>query len=105
MDTDVPGFGVPRTLIGTIGLLGGAIVMAIVWLAVRARRRPVVSGMEEMVGALAVATTDFDEHGQVLIHGEIWQAQAATPVCKDQELRVTAVSGLNLTVEPTESQE
>jgi membrane-bound serine protease (ClpP class) len=105
MDTDIPGFGVPRTLIGSIGLLGGGVVMAIVWLAVRARRRPVVSGMEEMVGALAVAAADFDEHGQVLVHGEIWQAHSDVPVRKDQPLRVTAASGLTLSVEPAESKE
>jgi membrane-bound serine protease (ClpP class) len=105
MDTDIPGFGVPRTLIGSIGLLGGGVVMAIVWLAVRARRRPVVSGMEEMVGALAVAAADFDEHGQVLVHGEIWQAHSDEPVRKDQPLRVTAASGLTLSVEPAESKE
>ncbi len=105
MDTDIPGFGVPRTLIGSIGLLGGGIVMAIVWLAVRARRRPVVSGMEEMVGALAVAAADFDEHGQVLVHGEIWQAHSDEPVRKDQPLRVTAANGLTLSVKPAESKE
>ncbi|UCC15829.1 MAG: nodulation protein NfeD [Gammaproteobacteria bacterium] len=103
MDTDVPGFGISRTLIGSIGLVGGGIVMAIVWLAVRARRRPVVSGMEQMIGAIAVASTDFDGTGHVLVHGEIWQATCASPVHKGQKLRITDASGLDLSVEPLDS--
>ena len=103
MDTDVPGFGISRTLIGSIGLVGGGIVMAIVWLAVRARRRPVVSGMEQMIGAIAVASSDFDKTGHVLVHGEIWQATSASPVRKGQKLRITDAKGLDLSVEPLDS--
>jgi membrane-bound serine protease (ClpP class) len=103
MDTDVPGFGISRTLIGSIGLVGGGIVMAIVWLAVRARRRPVVSGMEQMIGAIAVASSDFAETGHVLVHGEIWQATSTRPVRKGQKLRITDAKGLDLSVEPLDS--
>ena len=100
MDTDVPGFGVPMTLIGGIGLLGGGMVMAIVWLAVRARRRPVVTGQEEMLSAVGEAVADFSDRGYVLVHGELWQATTPRPVRKGQKLRVRKVDGLLLTVEP-----
>jgi membrane-bound serine protease (ClpP class) len=100
MDTDVPGFGIPTTLIASIGLLGGGMVMAIVWLAVRARRRPVVTGIEEMLGAVGEAVADFSDSGHVLVHGELWKASTAQPVRKGQKLRVKKVDGLLLTVEP-----
>jgi len=100
MDTDVPGFGVPTTLIASIGLLGGGMVMAIVWLAVRARRRPVVTGVEEMLGAVGEAVSDFSDSGHILVHGELWKASTARPVHKGQKLRVKKVDGLLLTVEP-----
>ncbi len=100
MDTDVPGFGVPTTLIASIGLLGGGMVMAIVWLAVRARRRPVVTGIEEMLGAVGEAVSDFSASGHVLVHGELWKASTTRPVHKGQKLRVTKIDGLLLTVEP-----
>jgi len=105
MDTDVPGFGIPRGLIASIGLLGGGMVMAIVWLAVRARRRPVVSGIEEMIGSVGEAVGDFTDTGHVLVHGELWKARTSVPVRKGQRLRVAAVDGLQLTVTPLDQEE
>ena len=105
MDTDVPGFGVPLALIGSIALLGGSAVMAIIWFAVRARNRPVVSGREDMIGAEAVALGDFSGTGQVRVHGELWSAHANAPVSQGQALRVKAMHGLTLEVEPDESKE
>jgi len=105
MDTDVPGFGVPVALIGSVALLGGSAVMAIIWFAVRARNRPVVSGREDMVGAIAHATTSFEGSGQVRVHGELWSAESGIPVQQGQSLRVTDMHGLTLTVEPDETKE
>lgn len=105
MDTDVPGFGVPTALIGSIALLGGSAVMGIVWFAVRARRQPVVSGREEMIGMRAVAVDDFSGRGQVRAHGELWTAESAAPVRRGQALRITGLNGLVLAVEPEESKE
>jgi membrane-bound serine protease (ClpP class) len=105
MDTDVPGFGVPLALIGSIALLGGSAVMAIVWFAVRARNRPIVSGREDMIGAEAVALDDFSGTGLVRVHGELWNAHAGAPVNQGQILRVRAMHGLTLEVEPDEAKE
>jgi len=105
MDTDVPGFGVPAALIGSVAAVGGSAVMAIIWFAVRARRQPIVSGREQMIGAPAVATADFAGHGQVRAHGELWSAKTNVPVTRGQKLRITGMEGLVLTVEPSEFKE
>lgn len=105
MDTDVPGFGIPATLIGSVALLGGSAVMAIIWFAVRARNRPIVSGREDMIGAAAIAIDDFEGSGHVRAHGERWNAESAVPVRRGQPLRVTDMHGLVLEVEPDESKE
>ncbi len=105
MDTDVPGFGIPMALIGSVALAGGTVVMGIVWFAVRAHRRPVVSGREEMVGARAVAAEDFTGEGQIKVHGERWAARCPVPVRRGQPLRVTGIDGLVLDVEPSEETE
>ncbi|HUG99273.1 MAG TPA: nodulation protein NfeD [Gammaproteobacteria bacterium] len=105
MDTDVPGFGIPTLLIGSIAAVGGTAVMAIVWVALRARRQPVVSGREDMIGAMASAVTDFHGRGQVRTHGELWNAESGVPVGAGQTLRVTGMKGLVLTVEPYEPRE
>lgn len=105
LDTDVPGFGVPVALIGSVALLGGSAVMAIIWFAVRARHQPIVSGREDMVGAVAHAATDFEGRGQVRVHGELWNAESRVPVREDQALRVTDMQGLVLRVEPDDAKE
>jgi membrane-bound serine protease (ClpP class) len=105
MDTDVPGFGIPGALIGSVAAVGGSAVMAIIWFAVRARRQPVVSGREDMIGSVAVATADFHGRGQVRAHGELWNAESTVPVRRDQQLHITDMHGLVLSVEPSESKE
>lgn len=105
MDTDVPGFGIPVALIGSVALLGGSAVMAIIWFAVRARNRPIVSGREDMIGAPAFAVDDFEGRGHVRAHGELWNAESNVAVRSGQELRVTDMHGLVLSVEPVESKE
>lgn len=99
-DTDVPGFAVARSVIGSIAVVGGLIVMAIMWFAMRAFRRPVVSGVEQLVGSIAEAEEDFAGRGTVFVHGETWNARSGTPITKGQSVRVTHVDGLLLTVEP-----
>ena len=105
MDTDVPGFGIPVALIGSVAAVGGSAVMAIIWFAVRARRQPVVSGREDMIGSVAVAAVDFHGRGHVRAHGELWNAESTVPVRRGQQLRITDMHGLVLSVEPSESKE
>jgi len=104
IDTDVPGFGVSRPLIGSIALVGSLGLMAIVWVALRARQRPVVSGREELVGAEGVALEDFAGEGHVYIHSERWNAYAEKPVRADQAVVVTGLDGLTLKVRPVHSE-
>jgi len=101
IDTDVPGFGVSRPLIGSIAAIASMGLLAIIWFAVRARHRPVVSGREELLGAAGVALEDFDGEGHVFIHSERWNAIAETPVRANQAVVVTGLDGLILKVRPT----
>jgi len=104
IDTDVPGFGVSRPLIGSIAVVGSLGLMAIVWVALRARQRPVVAGREELVGAEGVALEDFAGAGHVYIHSERWNAIAEVPVRADQAVIVTGLDGLTLKVRPVTSE-
>ena len=101
-DTPTPDLAVPRQLIFGIALASGAAFMAVVWFAARARRQPVITGVEELVGHVAVAVEDIarDGRGQVRIRGELWQARAVASVERGQAVRVRALDGLTLSVEP-----
>ena len=100
MDTDVEGYAVSMQLVVTVALVAGALFAATVLLAVRQRKRPIVSGREEMIGAAAEAIEAFSETGAVRAHGEIWSARASEPVSRGQRLRIKNIDGLTLEVEP-----
>jgi membrane-bound serine protease (ClpP class) len=100
LDTDIPGLAIARPLIAAMGFVGGLATLGIVTFAVRSRDRPIVAGREQLLHETAVALCDFDREGTVRLHGEIWQARSAQSVVAGQRLRIVAVEGLTLTVEP-----
>ncbi len=102
-DTDVPGFGVPVAMIGSMAAISGLAFMAVMYLALAARRRPVTTGKHELVGQQAVALAPFHGRGRVRIRGEDWQADSGEPVLGGQAVRVVALEGLVLVVQPLES--
>ena len=99
-DSDIPGFAIARSVIAAFALLSIGLFVFILNMAWRARRRPVVSGADELIGAGGEALADFDHNGLVRVHSELWQAQTRTPLHKGQRLRVTGRQGLTLQVEP-----
>ncbi|NND37397.1 MAG: nodulation protein NfeD [Gammaproteobacteria bacterium] len=102
LDTDVPGMQIARSLISGVALLASSLLLLLVYMLMRMRRRPAVSGMESMLGQLAEALEDFDEHGQVFVHGERWLANTTVPVRKGDQVRVDSIDGLHLEVSPVE---
>ena len=105
IDTEAPGFGIELSVIITFALLSALIFVVVVGMAIKARRRPVVSGMDELVGAEALVVDDFEEIGRVSLHSESWQAKTDTPVHKGETVKVTGMKGLILEVTPLSSPE
>ncbi|RUM93296.1 MAG: nodulation protein NfeD [Thiomicrospira sp.] len=103
MDTDAPGFGIDLSVIITFAVISALILIAVVHLALKSYRQPIVSGIQELVGAEARVVDDFDHQGHVIIHGEHWQAISQTPLKKNQTVKVTGLKNLTLTVEPIET--
>ncbi len=101
-DTDVEGFQVSVPLVATVGSAFVALLLATAVMFARQRGRPVVTGREEMIGAIARAAEGFAETGHVVVRGELWEARVPRPVVAGELLRVSDIDGLILTVEPTE---
>ena len=99
VDTDIPGYGIPLPLIGTLAVISGLFVFAIVGMGVQARRRPVVSGRESLIGASGEVLTDLSAEGWARIQGEIWHVRSKVPLAHGQAVRVSAVDGGTLEVE------
>jgi membrane-bound serine protease (ClpP class) len=100
LDSGVPGFSIAWQLIGAMGLMGALVLLGIVSFAVRARRRPVVSGVEGLLRERAQAVESFEREGLVRAHGEIWSAVSREPIREGQLVRILAVKGLRLEIEP-----
>jgi membrane-bound serine protease (ClpP class) len=100
IDTDVPGFVLPWPLIAGITFLSALFVFVVIGMAMQARKRPVVSGSEEMVGAAGEVIEDFAQEGWARIHSETWKVRSAAPLKRGQKVRVTAINGLVLEVAP-----
>jgi len=98
-DTDLPGFEIPYALIGGVTAASAAFVFLVMGMAVRNRRRPVVSGREYLIGAAGEALEDFEGEGWARVQGETWRVRSAAPVRRGDRLRVARIDGLILTVE------
>ncbi len=103
MDNDVPGFEIARGAVGGMALAGALLVLATSILLARSRRRPVETGVEQMLRESAIAEETFEHSGFVRVRGELWRAVSATPVQVGQRLRIVKVDGLTLEVAPEAS--
>lgn len=99
IDTDIPGFGVPLWMIGTLSLAAAALSFGVSAAAVRARRQPAVIADTRLVGN---AGRIIDE-GWVEVQGERWRVHSAAPLQTGQAVRVTGRRGLVLDVESADS--
>jgi len=100
IDTDFPGFGIPWTLIAVLAVVSVVFVVAVAQMALRARKRPVVSGVTALVGADGEMLEDAVDTGWANIQGETWQVETAARVVRGQKVRVVAVDGLRPRVAP-----
>jgi membrane-bound serine protease (ClpP class) len=90
-------------LIAGIAIAGGLVIVTIIWLAARARRRPVSTGVEAMIGASVDVVGDGQDRCVVRYGGELWNAHTTAPVRAGQQARVVKVVGLTLWVEPQQN--
>lgn len=100
IETDASGYSINWLLIITMALINALFFFGIIGMAIKSRRRKVVSGSEELIGMTGRALADFDDSGYIYVHSERWQAKTDKPIKKSQTVRVKAINGLTLTVEP-----
>ena len=105
VDTEVPGYGVSWPIIISVAAVGAIIFGSVAALTLRAHRRQVVSGQEEMIGSAGEALESFKTEGRVRVHSESWNARTQTPLKRGQRVKVTAMDGLTLVVEPETPEE
>ena len=99
-----PVLRVSRPLIISAALTTAAIFAFVMGLVVKAHLAKVTTGKEGLVGEIGVARTDIVAEGDVNVHGEIWRAVSDQPIEAGQKVRVVAVEGLVVKVEPASTE-
>ncbi|MFN7965240.1 MAG: nodulation protein NfeD [Acidobacteriota bacterium] len=96
----VPGLSLPLGSLVPVALTLIGALSAVTWIVSRAQRSPVMTGREQMIGAIAVTNTELAPEGKVFVHGELWSAKSERPTPAGTRVRVVGAKGLQLTVEP-----
>jgi len=99
VDGPIPEMRVRLSTAIACGVAFGLITLFLVRIAILARKNKVVTGPQALLGATGVAQQPLAPSGQVLVHGELWQAESNAPVNPGEPVRVQAVRGLTLLVE------
>ncbi len=102
IDTHAPGYGINPGVIAAFALSSILMFVVVIGLALKSRRRPVASGMEQLLTDTGKVVTADDHRATILIHSEHWQATSDQPLQPGQQVRVIAANGLTLQVEPVE---
>jgi membrane-bound serine protease (ClpP class) len=100
VDSPLPEMRIHWTTAIALALPFSLITVWLLSLAVRARRNKVETGSEAMVGEIGSVFSPLAPAGKIFVHGEYWNAVSPVPVPAGARVRVTAVEGLTLTVEP-----
>jgi membrane-bound serine protease (ClpP class) len=99
VDGPIPELRVHLATALSTGLAFGLITVFLLRLALRARRSKVRMGGDAMIGLIAVVTQPLSPSGQVMVNGELWQAESATPAALGDQVRVRGLRDLTLLVE------
>ena len=88
-------------------ILAGFVVFASRKALAAHRDEPVRTGSEELVGSVGEVRDPLDPEGQIFVQGALWKARGmgADQIGPGNRVRVTAVDGLTLEVEPVADQD
>src|SRR5262249_49713599 len=92
-------FAVSLPLIVAAALASAAFLILVAGMAMRARQRVVVSGVETMIGSRGEVVGWNGLEGRVRIMGETWNARAGVALIPGTPVRVRKIDGLTLEVE------
>jgi len=84
-----------------IAVLSAVLTATIVGVALKTRRRAVVSGLDDLVGNAAEVVEDMQREGWARLGGETWRVVSNSPLRRAQKVRVVARHGLVLEVVPS----
>jgi membrane-bound serine protease (ClpP class) len=100
VDTDLPDYGIPVGLLAIIAVASALLMAGTASVALRTRRRAVVSGADSLIGSIAEVLEDSAREGWVNAGGETWRVVSQVPLRRAQKVRIVARNGAALEVIP-----
>jgi len=101
--TPEPALRVSVELIAMLSAFSLLVVGFLAFMALRAQRMPVFTGVEGLIHEIGTARSPLTPRGKVFVHGEIWDAVAEEPVAAGEPVEVMAVRNLTLAVRRRDS--
>ena len=98
INADASQLTIPFPFLAGVAAVSAAIIFGFGSFAMRARRRPVVSGQEGLVGAQGVVTWVDGEGAWAQVQGASWRVRSGEPLAAGTAVRVEKVDGLTLEV-------
>jgi len=94
-----PLFRINPGLIAGVVIVVAAFFVFVIAAVLRTHRTRQQTGVDAMVGTVALARTPLDPKGRVFVHGELWEATLDEGrVEPGEEVLITKVEGLRLRV-------
>lgn len=98
-------FGVAWPVIAAAAITSALFFVLVLGMALRSRRRPVVTGRDRMIGSPGTVVRWEGDKGAVRVIGEVWSARRSPggprrPLAPNDPVRVVEVEGLTVIVEP-----
>ncbi len=97
---DDPDLNISLPLVFGTAIVVGVFSIWVIGRLMRLRKITPTIGRGEMIGMIGEAREDFDRSGRVYVHSELWTADTTEPVLEGDRVRVLAIEGLRLKVEP-----
>ena len=98
IDSDDPALQISRTILYPTLALSVILSLGIVLLATRTRSLKKLGGIEGMIGETGLVKEALNPQGRVLVHGELWEAEADNRINEGERVQVDLVEGLRIKV-------
>ena len=102
MDTEMPVYQVALPMILAVAVFSAGLLVFVMGMLVRARQQVVVSGREQLIGAVATVESVYGGHARVRLEGELWSARCDEPLAANDRVTVDEVDGVTLRVHKTD---
>jgi membrane-bound serine protease (ClpP class) len=98
MDTELPGYQIALPMIIAFAAFSAGILIFALGMVVRARKQAVVSGLDHLLGTVAMVETVRGGSARVRLDGELWQVNCDELLSEEDAVTVTGIDGITLHV-------